>query len=161
MGELLTLPLGRGQECRAWTNKTSRLAPLAGVSTRALHHYDRLGLLRPSRRTSAGYRHYSTADLPRRHRIAVYRELGADMDEPAGILADPARSDEDHLRRQHGLATDRVSHFQTTLELIDKELEALAAGTSSRLASAARWSATPTSPTAGREPDRLGGSRTG
>jgi DNA-binding transcriptional MerR regulator len=38
-------------------------AELAGVTVRALHHYDRLGLLKP-RRTAAGYRVYTTADLP-------------------------------------------------------------------------------------------------
>jgi MerR family transcriptional regulator, thiopeptide resistance regulator len=103
-------------------------AELTGISIRALHHYDRLALLQPSGRTFAGHRHYSTADLPRLHRIAIYREVGTDMDRLAGILADPTLSDEDHLRRQRGLVTDRVGHLQTMLQLIDKELEALAAG---------------------------------
>jgi len=34
----------------------SQLARAAGVSVRTLHHYDRIGLLRPARRTASGYR---------------------------------------------------------------------------------------------------------
>lgn len=41
----------------------SQVARLAKVSIRALHHYDELGLLRPSDRSEAGYRLYSQADL--------------------------------------------------------------------------------------------------
>jgi hypothetical protein len=41
------------------TYKTQQFASLTGVSVRALHHYDRLGLLKP-RRSSAGYRIYTT-----------------------------------------------------------------------------------------------------
>ena len=40
-----------------------RLAKLAGVTVRTLHHYDEIGLLRPSGRTGAGYRRYTEADI--------------------------------------------------------------------------------------------------
>lgn len=43
----------------------SQLARLAGVSVRTLHHYDEVGLLRPSARSEAGYRLYAHADLER------------------------------------------------------------------------------------------------
>ncbi len=39
----------------------SRLAKMAGVSVRTLHHYDHIGLLEPSDRTEAGYRLYGDA----------------------------------------------------------------------------------------------------
>jgi MerR family transcriptional regulator, thiopeptide resistance regulator len=48
---------------------------LAGVTVRALHHYDRLGLLRP-RRTDAGYRVYSARDLERLEQIVALKFLG-------------------------------------------------------------------------------------
>lgn len=50
-------------------------ADLAGVTVRALHHYDRLGLLRP-RRTTAGYRLYSVGDLQRLEQIVALKFLG-------------------------------------------------------------------------------------
>ncbi|MGO4428308.1 MerR family transcriptional regulator, partial [Streptomyces sp. MCAF7] len=44
-----------------WT--VGRVADLAGVSVRTLHHYDEIGLVRPSSRTAAGYRAYSAGDV--------------------------------------------------------------------------------------------------
>jgi DNA-binding transcriptional MerR regulator len=42
-----------------------QLARLAGVSVRTLHVYDKMGLLKPSVRTDAGYRHYGEKELLR------------------------------------------------------------------------------------------------
>jgi DNA-binding transcriptional MerR regulator len=50
-------------------------AELAGVTVKALHHYDRLGLLKPAR-TAAGYRAYSAADLERLEQIVALRFVG-------------------------------------------------------------------------------------
>ena len=41
------------------------VAELAGVTVRTLHHYDEIGLVRPSARTAAGYRVYSAGDVER------------------------------------------------------------------------------------------------
>jgi DNA-binding transcriptional MerR regulator len=48
-------------------------AELAGVSVRTLHHYDQIGLVRPSRRTESGYRLYSDADVQALNRVVFYR----------------------------------------------------------------------------------------
>jgi hypothetical protein len=45
--------------------KVGALARASGLTVRALHHYDQIGLLKPSRRSSAGHRLYSTADVTR------------------------------------------------------------------------------------------------
>ena len=66
------------------------VAALAGVTVRTLHHYDRIGLLSPSGRTSAGYRQYSPADLDRLHQVLLYRELGFPLEEVATLLDDPS-----------------------------------------------------------------------
>jgi len=42
-----------------------RVAEIAGVTVRTLHHYDEIGLLTPGDRTNAGYRRYDDADLER------------------------------------------------------------------------------------------------
>ena len=55
----------------------SRLAALTGVSPRTLHHYDRIGLLRPQQRTAAGYRRYGEQELLRLQQILTLRYLGA------------------------------------------------------------------------------------
>jgi DNA-binding transcriptional MerR regulator len=79
------------------------LAKLAGVTVRALHHYDEVGLLSPTDRTRAGYRRYTTADAERLHRILVYRELGFDLARIAAILDDPESDALRHLERQREL----------------------------------------------------------
>jgi DNA-binding transcriptional MerR regulator len=60
-------------------------AQLAGVTVRALHHYDRLGLLRP-RRTEAGYRQYSDRDLERLEQIVALKFIGIPLREIRGLL---------------------------------------------------------------------------
>lgn len=54
-----------------------RVAELAGVSVRTLHHYDEIGLLSPGGRSEAGYRIHEERYIERLQRILFYRELGA------------------------------------------------------------------------------------
>ena len=65
-------------------------AELAGVTVRALHHYDRLGLLKPSRtnptRTGAGYRRYSAQDLEKLEQIVALKFLGFPLKQIRAIL---------------------------------------------------------------------------
>lgn len=51
------------------------ISQLTGVSVRTLHHYDAIGLLRPSQISPAGYRLYDEDALQRLRKILVYREL--------------------------------------------------------------------------------------
>lgn len=60
------------------TYRTHEFAELAGVTVRALHHYDRLGLLRPER-TPGGYRVYREGDLGRLERIVALKFIGVPL----------------------------------------------------------------------------------
>lgn len=62
---------------------------LTGVSVRALHHYDAIGLLKPSRVTEAGYRLYDDVSLKRLHTILLFRELQFPLEEIRKILDTP------------------------------------------------------------------------
>ena len=62
---------------------------LTGLTVRALHHYDHLGLLTPSRRTAAGHRLYTAADVARLYRIGLLRGLGFPLEQIAQVLEDP------------------------------------------------------------------------
>jgi MerR family transcriptional regulator, thiopeptide resistance regulator len=53
-----------------------QLSKLAGVTPRTLHHYDEIGLLKPSRVGDNGYRYYGEESLLRLQQILFYRELG-------------------------------------------------------------------------------------
>ena len=67
----------------------TQIATQTGVSVRTLHHYDAIGLLKPTRVTEAGYRYYDEAALERLYLILLFRELGFPLKEIAGILDAP------------------------------------------------------------------------
>jgi len=106
----------------------SAAAELAGVSVRALHYYDQIGLARPSRRSAAGYRLYTADDVSLLQRVVFYRELGLELEAIADLLAAADSTDEDHLRWQRDLIEQRIAQHNAMLKLIDKELAARAAG---------------------------------
>jgi cob(I)alamin adenosyltransferase len=63
-----------GTSAGEWT--VGQLATAAGITVRTLHHYDALGLLRPSGRSPAGHRRYVGEDMARLYRILSLRSLG-------------------------------------------------------------------------------------
>ena len=62
------------------------LAKRAGLTVRTLHHYEELGLLRPSGRSEAGYRRYGEADVLRLHRVLALRDAGLSLKAIAPLL---------------------------------------------------------------------------
>ena len=105
-----------------------RVAGLAGVSVRTLHHYDEIGLVRPSARTVAGHRAYSAADVERLRAVLAYRRLGFGLREIAELVDDPATDTVAHLRRLRGLLLDQRDRAAAMVAAIDRELEARAMG---------------------------------
>jgi DNA-binding transcriptional MerR regulator len=105
-----------------------RLAELAGVTVRTLHHYDEVGLVRPSRRSAAGYRVYTAADVERLRQVLIYRRLGFGLREVAEMVLDPSADTVAHLRRQRELLIAQRERTDALVAAIDKELEARAMG---------------------------------
>ena len=65
------------------------VSELSGVSVRALHHYDKLGLLKPAAVTEAGYRLYDESSLLRLQSILLFRELQFPLKDIGAILDSP------------------------------------------------------------------------
>ena len=63
-----------------------QLSELAGVTPRTLHHYDAIGLLKPSRVGDNGYRYYGEESLLRLQQILFYRELDIPLEEIKKIM---------------------------------------------------------------------------
>ncbi|WP_415952667.1 MerR family transcriptional regulator [Streptomyces sp. KLOTTS4A1] len=105
-----------------------RVAGLAGVSVRTLHHYDRIGLVCPSARTGAGYRAYSAGDVERLREVLAYRRLGFGLREVAELVNDPAVDAMAHLRRLRGLLVERRDRADDMVAAIDQELAVRARG---------------------------------
>ncbi|NRF69906.1 MerR family transcriptional regulator [Aquincola sp. S2] len=83
--------------------KVGELAKRSGLTVRTLHHYDSIGLLRPSGRSDGGYRLYDRSDVARLHGIQALRALGLPL-EDIGQLLDgaPGESGEGGLMRVLG-----------------------------------------------------------
>lgn len=100
-----------------------RTARLVGVSVRTLHHWDEIGLVRPSTRSWAGYRLYDTDDVARIHQVLVYRETGMSLAEIARVLDSPDVDPRAHLARQRELLTDCIAHLTRMLRAVDTMME--------------------------------------
>ena len=95
------------------------IARMTGVSVRTLHHYDEIGLVPPSARTSAGYRAYSDADVERLHRVLTYRELGFPLEQIATLLDDPSADAMAHLEQQRKLLTERIDRLHRMVAAVE------------------------------------------
>lgn len=109
-----------------WT--VGQVAERSGVTVRTLHHYDEIGLLRPSRRSAAGYRLYTGDDLVRLQHVVVYRRLGFSLEEVALLLDDPDADVAAHLRRQRAEVMSRLDELAELVTAIDRALEAEVSG---------------------------------
>ncbi|HEY7783031.1 MAG TPA: MerR family transcriptional regulator [Ktedonobacterales bacterium] len=110
------------------TYTVGQVAKLAGVTVRALRHYDDLGLLRPDVRLKNGYRGYSVDDIERLQRILCYRQLGFPLDAVKAIIDDPRTDPNEHLRRQHALLSDRIKTLRRMLSTVETLMEARTMG---------------------------------
>ena len=102
------------------TYRVHEFAVLAGVTVRALHYYDRVGLLKP-RRTRASYRVYRDSDLPRLQQIVVLKFLGLSLGEIAAASKSEARLDA-ALKTLRFAVRRKRAHLDAVLHMLD-ELE--------------------------------------
>lgn len=91
------------------------LASMAGITVRTLHHYDEIGLLTASARTSSGYRLYDSSDVERLRTILTYRELGLSLTETARALDDDPDEALRTARDRVLLQIERLEHIARSL----------------------------------------------
>ena len=113
---------------RHW--RIGEVAKATGLTARALHHYDDIGLLVPSERSAAGYRLYSDGDLRRLYRIVALRGMGFTLGEIGSTLLrdgeDPRPAVRRHLERvdeQVRLAGQLRSRLTRILDMLDRAVE--------------------------------------
>ncbi len=106
--------------------RASEFAALTGVTVRTLHHYDRAGLLRPARRTGAGYRLYGARDLARLQQILTLKFVGLPLEEIKGLLGTRALDLAETLRLQREALTEKRRQLDMALRAVT-EAEAVVA----------------------------------
>lgn len=103
-------------------------AKRAGVTIRALHHYDRLGLLKPSGRTAAGYRVYSDRDFARLEQIVALKFIGFSLLQIREILR---RQDTDllgALQQQRLILGEKRAHLDRAMQTIERAEKIVSSG---------------------------------
>ena len=90
---------------------------ISGVSVRTLHHYDAIGLLRPTAATEAGYRLYDDTALARLQSILLFRELAFPLKEIKRIMDDPQFDQATALEQQIRLLELQQEHLSRLIDL--------------------------------------------
>ncbi|MDY4253972.1 MULTISPECIES: MerR family transcriptional regulator [unclassified Clostridium] len=67
-----------------------KLAEMAGISTRTLRYYDEIGLLKPCRVNSSGYRIYGEKEVDELQQILLYRSMDIKLEEIQNIISNPS-----------------------------------------------------------------------
>jgi DNA-binding transcriptional MerR regulator len=70
------------------TWRVGEVATATGLTVRALHHYDEIGLVTPSVRTSGGHRLYTGPDLVKLYQVTAMRQLGLSLEQIGDLLAE-------------------------------------------------------------------------
>jgi DNA-binding transcriptional MerR regulator len=110
--------------------KAKEFAARAGVTVRALHLYDRIGLLTPAERTQSGYRLYGQAELARLEQIVALRFVGFSLQEINDLLDREALPLDVALRMQREIIRQRRGELDRALDAIERAQEAIAAAKS-------------------------------
>ena len=93
----------------------NEVSKLTGVSVRTLHHYDAIGLLKPTTITEAGYRLYDDTALERLQHILLFRELQFPLKDIKGILDSPDFDRNRALEQQIELLTMKKEHLENLI----------------------------------------------
>lgn len=102
-----------------------QLGRLAGVTNRTLHHYDRIGLLRPEFYGDNGYRYYGREALLRLQQILFYRELDFSLEQIKSILDRPDFDLLPALEGHRRALLTRIARTHRLLETVDKTMQHL------------------------------------
>ncbi len=108
--------------------RAREFAERAGVTVRTLHHYDRVGLLKPSGRTAAGYRLYGEADLARLQQVVTLKFIGLSLTQIKDLLGNRSFELTTALHLQHELLQEKRRQLDTALDAIARAERAMSSG---------------------------------
>jgi DNA-binding transcriptional MerR regulator len=108
--------------------KIKEVADMTGVSVRMLHHYDKIGLLKPEKLSQAGYRLYTADDVKRLSQILFYKELDFSLEEIKEILYSSKADMLEVLKLQQRALTKKREKLDALLGAINKSIASLEQG---------------------------------
>lgn len=99
-----------------------KLGQLAGVSTRTLRYYDEIGILKPARINSSGYRIYGQAEVDRLQQILFYRELGVSLESIKDIVTAPSFNGAEALREHREKLLEKREQLDLLIANVEKTI---------------------------------------
>jgi MerR family transcriptional regulator, thiopeptide resistance regulator len=106
----------------------SDFAEKAGITVRTLHHYDRLGLLKPSGRTEAGYRLYGERDFVRLQQIVTLKFIGLPLKQIKDLLDQRDLDLKSTLHMQRRLLMEKRLQVEAAIQAIEEAERSLKSG---------------------------------
>lgn len=105
-----------------------KMAEMSGVSIRTLHHYDAIGLLKPSAVGDNGYRVYGRDEVHRLQQILFHKTLGLSLNDIAAALDDPAFDAVTALKAHRNMLQEKSTRTEVLIQTIERTLAALTGG---------------------------------
>lgn len=102
-----------------------KLSQLAGVSTRTLRYYDEIGILKPARINSSGYRIYGQAEVDRLQQILFFKALGVKLDAIKQIMTSPAYDAAKALQEHRSQLLDKRNQLDVLIANVEKTLASM------------------------------------
>lgn len=99
-----------------------KMAQLSGVSPRTLRFYDEIGLLKPARVSSSGYRIYGPKEVNRLQHILFYRSLAFKLEQIREILDNPKFDHQQALLEHQKMLQEKRAQIDTLLATVQQTL---------------------------------------
>jgi DNA-binding transcriptional MerR regulator len=99
-----------------------KLGRLAGISTRTLRYYDEIGILKPTRINSSGYRIYGQAEVNRLQQILFYKELGFSLDNIKDIVTSPSFNEAEALKDHREKLLEKRKQLDLLIANVEKTI---------------------------------------
>lgn len=99
-----------------------KLSSLAGISTRTLRYYDEIGILKPARINSSGYRIYGETEVDKLQQILFYKELGVELDTIKTIISSPSFDGATALKEHRQKLLEKREQLNILIENVDKTI---------------------------------------
>jgi len=99
-----------------------KLSRIAGVSTRTLRYYDQIGILKPARINSSGYRIYGQKEVDRLQQILFYRQLDVSLEDIKAIVTAPSFDEVKALKEHRAKLLEKREQLDLLIANIDKTI---------------------------------------
>jgi DNA-binding transcriptional MerR regulator len=104
---------------------SNQVSKMSGVSARTLRYYDEIGLLKPARIASSGYRIYGQAELDTLQQILFYKEMGFSLTDIRKLLSAPDFDREQAFMNHLAELNKKRERLDTLIETVTKSIAAM------------------------------------